>query len=83
MHVTTNHPSSKHTIHASSINNLSIHHIRYQSTLNGQQAQVIRTTGSGSPACKICGGAYKTGSNPFNAAAEDDDDDKDDDDNAD
>jgi len=33
----------------------------YQSTLNGQQAQVIRTTGSGSPACKICGGAYKTG----------------------
>lgn len=32
----------------------------YQSTGNGVHAQVIRTTGNGAPACKICGGAYKT-----------------------
>jgi len=32
----------------------------YQSTGNGVHAQVIRTTGNGAPACKICGAAYKT-----------------------
>lgn len=33
----------------------------YHSTAMGSQgAQVIRTTGNGAPACKICGAAYKT-----------------------
>ena len=32
----------------------------YQSSAFGSFAQVIRTTGSGAPACKICGSAYKT-----------------------
>eukprot|EP01038_Epipyxis_sp_PR26KG_P011735 gene11735-15701_t len=32
----------------------------YQSSVCGVQAQVIRTTGNGAPACKICGAAYKT-----------------------
>lgn len=32
----------------------------YQSSAFGSFAQVIRTTGSGAPACKICGTAYKT-----------------------
>ena len=32
----------------------------YQSSMNSHRAQVIRITGSGAPACKICGGAYKT-----------------------
>ena len=32
----------------------------YQSSIAGPQARVIRTTGSGAPACKICGHAYKT-----------------------
>jgi len=32
----------------------------YHSSNNGPQARVIRTTGSGAPACKICGVAYKT-----------------------
>jgi hypothetical protein len=35
----------------------------YQSSSHGgggAQAQVIRTTGNGAPACKICGAAYKT-----------------------
>lgn len=32
----------------------------YQSSLSGWRSLVIRTTGSGAPACKICGMAYKT-----------------------
>ncbi len=32
----------------------------YQSSVCGSQAQVIRTTGNGAPACKICGAAYKS-----------------------
>ena len=32
----------------------------YQSSVCGPQSQVIRTTGNGAPACKICGTAYKT-----------------------
>lgn len=32
----------------------------YQSSVCGPRAQVIRTTGNGAPACKICGAAYKT-----------------------
>lgn len=32
----------------------------YQSSVLGPQSQVIRTTGNGAPACKICGSAYKT-----------------------
>lgn len=32
----------------------------YHSSAVGSHAQVIRTTGSGAPACKICGAAYKT-----------------------
>mmetsp|Transcript_6359 Transcript_6359/g.10423 ORF Transcript_6359/g.10423 Transcript_6359/m.10423 type:complete len:1182 (-) Transcript_6359:159-3704(-) len=32
----------------------------YQSSLAGWRSLVIRTTGSGAPACKICGMAYKT-----------------------
>lgn len=32
----------------------------YHSNISGAQAQVIRTTGTGAPACKICGVAYKT-----------------------
>lgn len=32
----------------------------YHSSVAGPQARVIRTTGSGAPACKICGVAYKT-----------------------
>ncbi len=32
----------------------------YQSSAFGTFAQVIRTTGNGAPACKICGTAYKT-----------------------
>jgi hypothetical protein len=32
----------------------------YHSSVNGVQSQVIRTTGNGAPACKICGAAYKT-----------------------
>eukprot|EP01035_Chromulina_nebulosa_P020241 gene20241-26278_t len=32
----------------------------YQSSVAGPQARVIRTTGTGAPACKICGSAYKT-----------------------
>ena len=32
----------------------------YQTSMNSHRAQVIRITGSGAPACKICGGAYKT-----------------------
>jgi len=32
----------------------------YQSSVCGPRAQVIRTTGNGAPACKICGVAYKT-----------------------
>jgi hypothetical protein len=32
----------------------------YQASINGVQTQVIRTTGNGAPACKICGSAYKT-----------------------
>eukprot|EP01034_Spumella_vulgaris_P022095 gene22095-28194_t len=32
----------------------------YQSSVCGSQAQVIRTTGNGAPACKICGSAYKS-----------------------
>jgi len=35
-------------------------HKWYQTSLNTHRAQVIRITGSGAPACKICGGAYKT-----------------------
>lgn len=32
----------------------------YQTSMHSHRAQVIRMTGSGAPACKICGGAYKT-----------------------
>ena len=32
----------------------------YYSAIDTQHAHVIRTTGSGAPACKICGSAYKT-----------------------
>ena len=32
----------------------------YQSSVCGSRALVIRTTGNGAPACKICGAAYKT-----------------------
>eukprot|EP01039_Chlorochromonas_danica_P000831 gene831-904_t len=32
----------------------------YHSSAHGSRAQVIRTTGNGAPACKICGTAYKT-----------------------
>lgn len=32
----------------------------YQTSVLGPQSQVIRTTGNGAPACKICGTAYKT-----------------------
>jgi hypothetical protein len=32
----------------------------YQASITGVQTQVIRTTGNGAPACKICGSAYKT-----------------------
>eukprot|EP01031_Cornospumella_fuschlensis_P038590 gene38590-46914_t len=32
----------------------------YYSSAQGSRAQVIRTTGNGAPACKICGTAYKT-----------------------
>jgi hypothetical protein len=32
----------------------------YHSSALGTHAQVIRTTGNGAPACKICGSAYKT-----------------------
>jgi hypothetical protein len=32
----------------------------YQSSVCGPRALVIRTTGNGAPACKICGAAYKT-----------------------
>jgi hypothetical protein len=32
----------------------------YQSSVCGAKALVIRTTGNGAPACKICGAAYKT-----------------------
>lgn len=32
----------------------------YYSSVSGVHAQVIRTTGNGAPACKICGAAYKT-----------------------
>jgi hypothetical protein len=32
----------------------------YHSSALGSHAQVIRTTGNGAPACKICGSAYKT-----------------------
>ncbi|KAJ1408436.1 hypothetical protein B484DRAFT_403536, partial [Ochromonadaceae sp. CCMP2298] len=32
----------------------------YQASMTGAQTQVIRTTGNGAPACKICGAAYKT-----------------------
>jgi hypothetical protein len=32
----------------------------YHSSALGSHAQVIRTTGNGAPACKICGAAYKT-----------------------
>lgn len=32
----------------------------YQSSVCGPTARVIRTTGNGAPACKICGTAYKT-----------------------
>lgn len=32
----------------------------YQSSVVGSHAHVIRTTGNGAPACKICGAAYKT-----------------------
>lgn len=32
----------------------------YHSSVVGSHAQVIRTTGNGAPACKICGAAYKT-----------------------
>lgn len=32
----------------------------YQSSVCGARALVIRTTGNGAPACKICGAAYKT-----------------------
>jgi len=32
----------------------------YQASITGVQTQVIRTTGNGAPACKICGTAYKT-----------------------
>ncbi len=32
----------------------------YHSSSHGSHAQVIRTTGNGAPACKICGAAYKT-----------------------
>lgn len=32
----------------------------YHSTALGSHSQVIRTTGNGAPACKICGSAYKT-----------------------
>jgi hypothetical protein len=32
----------------------------YQSSVVGSGAFVIRTTGNGAPACKICGAAYKT-----------------------
>lgn len=32
----------------------------YQSSICGSKALVIRTTGNGAPACKICGAAYKT-----------------------
>lgn len=32
----------------------------YHSSAQGSRAQVIRTTGNGAPACKICGTAYKT-----------------------
>eukprot|EP00597_Dinobryon_sp_UTEXLB2267_P007673 CAMPEP_0170085114 /NCGR_PEP_ID=MMETSP0019_2-20121128/20090_1 /TAXON_ID=98059 /ORGANISM="Dinobryon sp., Strain UTEXLB2267" /LENGTH=795 /DNA_ID=CAMNT_0010301437 /DNA_START=383 /DNA_END=2770 /DNA_ORIENTATION=+ len=32
----------------------------YHSSMSGAQTQVIRTTGNGAPACKICGAAYKT-----------------------
>lgn len=32
----------------------------YQSSILGTHSVVIRTTGNGAPACKICGAAYKT-----------------------
>jgi len=32
----------------------------YHASITGTQTQVIRTTGNGAPACKICGSAYKT-----------------------
>lgn len=32
----------------------------YQLSVASNQLQVIRTAGNGAPACKICGGAYKT-----------------------
>lgn len=32
----------------------------YASTVAGPQSRVLRTTGSGAPACKVCGAAYKT-----------------------
>ena len=32
----------------------------YQSSVCGSRSLVIRTTGNGAPACKICGAAYKT-----------------------
>ena len=32
----------------------------YHSSVSSAQTQVIRTTGNGAPACKICGAAYKT-----------------------
>jgi hypothetical protein len=32
----------------------------YQSSVCGAKSLVIRTTGNGAPACKICGAAYKT-----------------------
>jgi hypothetical protein len=32
----------------------------YHTSAYGSHAQVVRTTGNGAPACKICGAAYKT-----------------------
>ena len=42
----------------------------YFSAVNNHHAHVIRTTGSGAPACKICGAAYKTNFRNANGTTE-------------